>query len=474
GGAGGEGASPFCPGGREVRNKGDRRWELPGIELLRVARAASVSPADLKAQARTIEQTLESFHLPARVVEIRQGPTVSQFGVEPGPGVAVDRIAARAHDLALRLGARSVRVQVPIPGRALMGIEVPNGETALVTLRETLEGASFKERPVLPVALGKDVAGHAVVVDLARLPHLLIAGATGAGKSVGLNALLLSLLLARTPDEAQVILVDPKRVELSAYGGVPHLRLPVVTDMERVLGALRWALAELEARFSRFAATACRNLEAYNQRRGLAERLPRLVIVIDELADLMLTVPDEVERCLCRLAQLGRAAGIHLVVATQRPSVDVLTGLIKANFPARISFAVSSLTDSRVVLDAAGAEQLLGRGDMLFQAPDAGKPRRVQGAYVDERELRQVVSFWQRQGQPRYSADEAEALAELGHQALVDPEEELLARARVLAAEHEKPSASLLQRRLGIGYPRAARLLQRLQEDEVHHGDTGI
>jgi S-DNA-T family DNA segregation ATPase FtsK/SpoIIIE len=446
------------------------QWQLPSTDLLSSSKQAAISATDLKAQARVIEDTLETFRLPVKVVEVRQGPAVSQFGLEPAPGVAVDRVAARSHDLALRLGARSIRIQAPIPGRTLIGVEVPNGETSVVSLRETLENASNKDQ-ALPVALGKDVSGQPVVVDLARLPHLLIAGATGSGKSVGLNVLLMSLQLSRSPDEVQLILVDPKRVEMTAYTGIPHLRMPVLTEMELVLGALRWALEELESRFTRFASATCRNIEAYNQRYGGTQRIPRLVIVIDELADLMMTVPDEVERCLCRLAQLGRAAGIHLVVATQRPSVDVLTGLIKANFPARVSFAVSSLTDSRVILDAAGAEQLLGRGDMLFQAPDAAKPRRVQGAYVEERELRQVVSHWRRQGGPRFRPEEEAQLHTLGRQALADPDDKLLERARELADEHDNVTASFLQRKLGIGYPKAARLMQRLKEDEDEEED---
>jgi S-DNA-T family DNA segregation ATPase FtsK/SpoIIIE len=445
-------------------------WRLPPIDVLEAPSSPRVAQIDQRQRARIIEETLESFNIGARVVEINEGPTITQFGVEPAMGVTVNRITARANDLALRLGATSLRIEAPVPGKRVVGIEVPNSASAVVTLREILgtpEFARLKSR--LGLALGRDVAGRPVAADLARAPHLLIAGATGSGKSVCINGIIACLLMQCTPDDLQLLLVDPKMVELAPYEGIPHLRLPVVTDMDKVVGVLKWAIQEMERRYALFVTHGVRNLESFNRLVSApgaappAKPLPFLVIVIDELADLMMTAPDDVELSLTRLAQKARATGIHLVVATQRPSVDVVTGLIKANFPTRIAFAVTSQVDSRVILDTTGAEKLLGRGDMLFLPAEAAKPIRVQGNYVSDAEIEALVSYWRQQGQAQYDAAEVAAIEALSA-ARDDSGEDLVERALEVIREHSRVSVSLLQRRLGIGYPRAARLVDTLVE----------
>jgi DNA segregation ATPase FtsK/SpoIIIE, S-DNA-T family len=395
---------------------------------------------------------------------------VTQFGLEPAPGVAVNKILARHHDLSLRLGAASLRLEAPVPGRRVVGIEVPNRSGQTVSLRELFEADQWtKSRSKLRLALGRDVSGEAVVGDLAKMPHLLIAGATGSGKSVCINTIVASLIYQCTPDDLQFVMVDPKMVELVGFNGIPHLRMPVVTDMETVVGVLKWVVKEMERRYGLLAARSARNIEAYNKSiedDPTQKRMPFLVVVIDELADMMMIAGDEVERLICRLAQLARAAGIHLVIATQRPSVDVITGLIKANVPTRISFAVSSHIDSRTILDSAGAEKLLGRGDMLYLPQDASKPIRLQGAWVSEEEMKALVDFWVRLGKPSYTDDdmrEVEALSSKDD----DEGDDLFEKAVAVAVQYRKVSASLLQRRLGIGYPRAARLVDLLEERGV-------
>jgi S-DNA-T family DNA segregation ATPase FtsK/SpoIIIE len=440
-------------------------WEKPDAALLgRATDAGAFSPAELKARARIIEETLASFNIEAQVVEVQQGPAITQFGLNPAPGVAVNRIVQRQNDLALRLGAPTLRVLAPVPGRPMVGIEVPNTSVALVTLGDLIGSPQFA-RARLPIAIGMDVSGKPVVGDLTRMPHLLVAGATGSGKSVCINSLITSLLVTRTPDEVQLILIDPKQVEMSQYRGLPHLRLPVVNDMERVVAALRWTVLEMERRYTRFSEVSARNIVSFNDRFP-DEHLGYLVVVIDELADLMMTAPEDVERLICRLAQLGRAAGVHLVVATQRPSVDVLTGLIKANLPTRIAFAVSSMVDSRVILDRVGAERLLGRGDALYQAGDEMNPRRVQGAFAADDEIEAVVNHWRAQGSSLHTeADEVE-LERLARQE--DPEEKLLAQARQLLLEHDGDvSPAYLARKLRIGGQKAARIHQALIADEA-------
>ncbi len=448
---------------------------LPDATLLEpeTTTAAPGDAADLQAAARTIEQTLAGFGAPGEVVEVEQGPTFTRFGVRPGYverggqrlRVKVGRISALKHDLALALAAPAIRIEAPVPGRSLVGIEVPSTRGGPVRLRGIAESQAFtrlRRRHGLALALGRDVTGAPVVADLTGMPHLLIAGATGSGKSVGLNAILASLLLGHTPDALRLILVDPKRVELSRYGALPHLVAPVVTEAREAVGALRWVVAEMDHRYQRFAARGARDRAGFNARSPAGEApVPALVVVIDELADLMLTAPADVEPLLTRVAQLGRATGIHLIVATQRPSTDVLTGIIKANFPARIAFAVSSGIDSRVVLDRVGAEALLGRGDMLFQPPDAPHPVRLQGAWVSDAELDALVGFWRGAhwpAPPRLSPWEDLVPSD-------DPDAELYERARALAEHDPRLSASVVQRRLRVGFPKARQLVERLVED---------
>lgn len=458
-------AAVVRPAGRALQHDGS--WRLPPISIFQMRRGAEPAVSELRDQARVIEETLASFNIQARVVEANQGPAVTQFGLEPAVGVPVSRIQARLNDIALRLGAASIRIEAPVPGRRVVGIEVPNSAVSIVSLREVLESPTFDRTKVkIPLALGKDIGGKAIIGDLARMPHLLIAGATGSGKSVCINAIVACFLSQFTPHDLQLIMIDPKRVELIAYNGVPHLRMPVVTEIDRVVGTLKWVMQEMQRRYERFAAHGARNIDGYNRiaREKLNERpLPYLVVIIDELADLMMTAPEEVEKTICRLAQLARATGIHLVVATQRPSVDVLTGLIKANFPTRIAFAVTSQVDSRVILDMVGAERLIGRGDMLYLPPDSSKPIRVQGTYVSDQEIEALVQYWRALGAPQYDDADLADVEALGRPS-EPPGDELFERAVALAQETSRLSVSLLQRRLGIGYPRAARLMDLLEE----------
>lgn len=458
---------------------------LPSLDLLLVDTKVEGGDADARHRADIIEETLAAFGIPAEVVEWHRGPVVTQFGVEPGyiersgrngetrRKVRVSKILSLQNDLALALAAAPVRIEAPVPGRSLVGIEVPNGEKTLVGLRGVLESRQFRQMDsALRLAMGRDVSGQAVVTDLCHMPHLLIAGATGSGKSVCLNAIIASLLFQHTADTLQLLLVDPKRVELTKYDGIPHLVSSVMTDVEKVVLALRWLNQEMEDRYKAFAQAGARDLDSYNEM-ALREGKPPMsyiVVVVDELADLMLASPDEVERTLCRLAQKSRATGIHLVIATQRPSVDVVTGLIKANFPARISFAVTSQVDSRVILDTPGAETLLGEGDMLFMAPDSPKPKRIQGCYISEKEIEALVSFLSRQTapQPEEEAEEEDEEPPWDGMSLEpNPDAELLEEATELVREHQHASASFLQRQLRLGYPRAARIIDQLEERGV-------
>ncbi len=469
---------------------GEQVWRLPNLaDILVEATEQELSQSEIRERVRIIEDTLSSFGVPAKVVEVNQGPTVTQFGVEPGyierrasngrttkAKIKVSKIANLANDLALALAASPIRIEAPVPGRSVVGIEVPNSDIALVALRTVLESDTFGNiKGPLPIALGQDVAGMPIATDLAAMPHLLIAGATGSGKSVCVNSIIASLLTTRTPDEVQFIMVDPKMVELTAYNGIPHLRAPVVIELERVVGVLNWATREMDNRYKIFNRARARNVEAYNQMliaRG-EKPLPYMVVVIDELADLMMVSPDEVERSICRIAQMARATGIHLVIATQRPSVDVVTGLIKANFPARISFAVTSQVDSRVIIDTVGADKLLGQGDMLFMAPDSSKLVRLQGCFVSDKELSALVRYWkgarlaQEPVQPQAVVqqkmwNEIEAAGEEAAQA-----DELLPKAIELVRDHERASISMLQRRLRIGYSRAARLIDTMEQQGI-------
>jgi S-DNA-T family DNA segregation ATPase FtsK/SpoIIIE len=465
---------------------GQQEWRLPSIdEILEESTEQEISQAEIRARARVIEETLTSLGVPVRVVEVNQGPVITQFGVEPGfvdgrggrrTRVKVSKIQALADDLALALAAAPVRIEAPVPGRSIVGIEVPNAEISLVSLRSVVETEAFQKVPSkLKLALGQDVSGQPVVADLATMPHLLIAGATGSGKSVCINSIVACLLCNNTPDDLKLIMVDPKRVELTNFNGIPHLMTPVVVDLERVVGTLRWVTREMDQRYNRFASIGARNIEDYNQRMASkGERMSCIVVVIDELADLMMLSPDEVERAVCRIAQMSRATGIHLVIATQRPSVDVVTGLIKANFPARISFAVTSQVDSRVILDMGGAERLLGRGDMLYMASDRASPMRLQGCFVSDRELNRLVLYWKgartAEGPDLESARPEDfvqrPLWEEMRQQMVQahPEDDMLERAIEVVRQADRASISLLQRKLRIGYSRAARLIDLLEE----------
>ncbi len=469
-------------------------WQLPPIDILDKPVEVVLDKEDVNQRARLIEEALGSYGVEARVVQVNMGPTVTQFGVEPGwakkykevkergrdgsyetrmeevsrTRVRVERITSLANDLALALAAPSIRIEAPVPGKPVVGIEVPNTVFGSVSLRSVIESAAFQKiqaRSKLGIALGKGAGGEAAAGDLTRMPHLLIAGATGSGKTVCLNSVVCCLLLHNSPDDVQFIMIDPKRVELVTFNGLPHLLAPVVVDADKAVKALRWLNQEMDNRYRQFAQVGARNIEGYNKDRPPAEALPYLVLIIDELADLMMTAFDEVEHTLCRLAQLARATGIHLVVATQRPSVDVVTGLIKANFPTRISFAVTSQVDSRTILDLVGAEKLLGRGDMLYMATETGKPKRLQGNLVSDAEIQRLVYFWGNQRQIELRSvdfDEVPERLQGGRvSAAPDP---LLEDAQRLAQEHKHISASFLQRRLRIGYPRAARLMEALEE----------
>jgi S-DNA-T family DNA segregation ATPase FtsK/SpoIIIE len=469
---------------------GEQIWHLPPIdEILDASVDQELSQSEIRDRVHIIEDTLASFGVPAKVVEVNQGPTVTQFGVEPGyierrdsngrvkrSKIKVSKIANLANDLALALAASPIRIEAPVPGRSVVGIEVPNSSVGLVALRTVLDSDVFRRiKGPLPIALGQDVAGNPIATDLGAMPHLLIAGATGSGKSVCVNSIIASLLCTRTPSQVQFIMIDPKMVELTTYNGIPHLRAPVVIELERVVGVLNWATREMDDRYKMFNRARARNIEAYNQRlvaKG-EKPLPYVVLVIDELADLMMIAPDEVERAICRIAQMARATGIHLVIATQRPSVDVVTGLIKANFPARISFAVTSQVDSRVIIDTPGADKLLGRGDMLFMAPDSSKLVRLQGCFVSDRELGALVRYWKGVRTPQESLvpevvvqqkmwEEIEA-----SEAQAAQEDDLLPKAISLVQEHERASISMLQRRLRIGYSRAARLIDTMEEQGI-------
>jgi len=396
----------------DMATAGIHHWSLPALpDMLEPGSDQDLSNAAIREQVEIIEHTLESFGAPATVVEINRGPTITQFGVEPNylemrggkrTKVKVGKIAGLADDLALALQARSIRIQAPVPGRGYVGIEVPNPAKALVSLRDVMESENFvkvAKKSSLAIGLGQDVAGQPIAADLAAMPHLLIAGTTGSGKSVCVNSIIAGLLLLNTPDDLKLVMVDPKRVELTGYNGVPHLAAPVVVDMDRVIGTLQWAMREMDNRYKMFADVGARNINDYNKKirkNKDTKKLPHIVIIIDELADLMMLSPEDTERGITRLAQMARATGIHMIIATQRPSVDVVTGIIKANFPARIAFAVASSTDSRVILDTTGAERLLGQGDMLFQSPDAAAPARLQGCFVSDKELSGIIAYWQR------------------------------------------------------------------------------
>jgi S-DNA-T family DNA segregation ATPase FtsK/SpoIIIE len=455
-----------------------RQFQLPSLDLLDTFSPQVFSQEDTRRRARVIEETLASFGVPAKVAEISQGPAVTQFGVEPGyiestgadgrtrrRKIRVSKITSLANDLSLALAASPIRIEAPVPGRPIVGIEVPNPEISLVSLRGVMESKEFRRLDSkLKIALGQGVAGQPVVADLATMPHLLIAGATGSGKSVCINAITTCLVCNNTPEDLRLVMIDPKMVELSRFKGLPHLLSGVETEVERVVGVLRWVTQEMEERYKKFAEAGARHLEDYNHKKPRPERLPCIVVLIDELADLMLFAPDEIEWLICRIAQMARATGIHLIMATQRPSVDVVTGLIKANFPARISFTVTSQVDSRVILDSAGAESLLGEGDMLYMASDSSKLVRIQGCFVSDEEIKRVVQFWQAEAEEDWPGEEKPPWEEMVEE---EEEDELLEEAIEIVKKYERASTSFLQRKLRIGYPRASRIMDQLEERGV-------
>ncbi len=501
------------PGMLFPRVVGAQSWQLPPLtDILEEGIEQEISQQEIRQRVRIIEETLASFGIEAKVREINPGPAVTQFGIEPGyldrkdsegkqRKVRVARIVNLTNDLALALAASPIRIEAPIPGRPYVGIEVPNATKSLVSLRSVMESEVFQnDKSPLKICLGRDVAGQPVVADLTSMPHLLIAGATGSGKSVCINAIIACFLMTHTPETLRLLMVDPKMVELTNYNGIPHLLAPVVVDLERVVSVLNWTTREMDRRYKVFSRLGVRNLVGYNEL--MASRgekiMPYIVIIIDELADLMMMSPDEVERTVTRVAQMARATGIHLVIATQRPSVDVVTGLIKANMPARVAFAVTSQIDSRVILDTPGAERLLGRGDMLFMAPDSSKLQRLLGVFVSDRELARLVRYWkgayvvddtarypagpgtspQKPGaasetvQPIQQPLWADFKAKAGEVSRED-EDDLLSRAIEVVQTHHRASVSLLQRRLRIGYARAARLIDMMEEQGIIGPDEG-
>ena len=444
-------------------------YSLPPITLLDAdAPGVSGGKMDHARNAEIITAKLAAFDIPARVSRWNAGPVVTQYEVEPDPSVKVARIEAVADDLAMALAARTIRIEAPIPGKSVVGLEIPNADFNVVSMRRVIEETRLLESPSkLTFALGRDVAGHARAADLAKMPHLLIAGATGSGKSVMVNSLIASLLMSSTPDDVRLILMDLKRVELAAYNGLPHLLVPVITEPERARAAFKWTVAEMEQRYRRFAGHAVRNLAAWNEsRQDPLDRLPQIVIIVDELADLMMREGRAVEDPIVRLAQKARAVGIHMVLATQRPSVNVVTGLIKANFPSRIAFAMASQIDSRTILDTPGAEDLIGRGDMLYQPSDLPRPMRLQGVFVSDREIAKVTDHWRAEGEPRYdmAVTETDEDGAEPTEAGDEDADRLLPDAIGVIREYDRASASLLQRRLKIGYARAARIIDQLQE----------
>ncbi|MDD6308197.1 MAG: DNA translocase FtsK [Clostridia bacterium] len=452
-----------------TQNQPPREYIYPSLDLLEQHKSKAAAPLeDLRESAKKLVETLKSFGVEAKVLEVTRGPSVTRFELQPSAGVKVSKIVNLADDIALNLAAFGVRIEAPIPGKAAVGIEIPNKNIATVSLREVLESAEFRDFPSKTAfALGKDISGKTNVADVAKMPHLLIAGATGSGKSVCINSLISSLIYKASPDEVRLLMIDPKVVELGVYNGIPHLMIPVVTEPRKAAGALNWAVTEMLRRYKLFAECNVREISHYNElmKEEGCKTIEKIVIIVDELADLMMAAPHEVEDAICRLAQMGRAAGMHLVIATQRPSVDVITGLIKANVPSRIAFAVSSQIDSRTILDMMGAEKLLGRGDMLYLPFGAAKPVRLQGAFVSDAEVERIVEFVKGDAEVEYNVDILERLESEDR-----PEEEdagdsdpLLTQAIELVVDSGQASVSMIQRRFKVGYSRAGRIIDQME-----------
>lgn len=444
--------------------QGERTYRLPSLSILQHGKDPGSGVSDeVRHNARILQETLQSFNIDAKILNASQGPAVTRYELEPAAGVKVSKIVHLADDLALKLAATDIRIEAPIPGKAAVGIEVPNKKLSGVMLRDVLDTDAFRlAAGGVPVGLGKDIAGNPVVADLTKMPHLLVAGSTGSGKSVCINTFIASILFKQRPEDVKLILIDPKVVELSNYNGLPHLLTPVVTDPKKAASVLRWAVREMDDRYKRFAETKTRDISRYNELHP-ETAMPFVVIIIDELADLMMVASSDVEESICRLAQKARACGMHLVLATQRPSVDVLTGLIKANVPSRIAFAVSSQVDSRTIIDMAGAEKLIGKGDMLFYPMGASKPLRVQGAFISDSEIDQVVEFIKGQSQPQYNQTVQQAQEESAGGEGDFFEDDLMPQAIDMVLETGQASASMLQRRFRVGYTRAARMIDMME-----------
>ena len=464
----------------------DEHYEFPPIQLLAEGDKKGIKGGK-KAVADTatkLQKTLYSFGVSAKVENVSVGPAITRYELKPAEGVRVSKIANLADDIALNLAAETIRIEAPIPGKQAVGIEVPNKENEIVPLRDIIDCDSFKNhKSKLAFALGKDVAGNEVVTDIAKMPHVLIAGATGSGKSVCINTLISSIIYKAKPSEVKLVMVDPKVVELSVYNGIPHLLIPVVTDPKKAAGALAWAVQEMVNRYSLFASKNVRDIKGYNEAlegEGEGHKLPQIVIIIDELSDLMMVSPKDVEDSICRLAQMARAAGMHLVIATQRPSVDVITGIIKANVPSRISFAVSSQVDSRTILDMAGAEKLLGKGDMLFYPAGAPKPTRIQGAFISDKEVEKIVDFVKNNGEATYNDEIIKQIEnanstdkEIDSQDEEDDTDPLLMEAIDVVVETKQASTSFIQRRFKVGYARAGRIIDQMEERGIISGFQG-
>ena len=448
-----------------------REYTLPSLDLLDSPPPVEERSLkeDLKTSSKILEETLGDFGLEVKVVKIEQGPVITRYELEPAPGIKISRISALNDNIALAMKAQSVRIVAPIPGKGTVGVEVPNTKSAFVYLKEVLESKEYQKTSdsKLTIALGKDISGHSVMADLSDMPHLLIAGATGSGKTVCVNSLIASLLFNTSPDELKFLMVDPKMVELSIYNNIPHLLCPVVTDAKKVSAALNWIVEEMENRYKLFAETGSRNIDIYNKKMSQKEsdKIPYIILIIDELADLMVVAQQDIENAITRLAQLSRAVGIHIILATQRPSVDVITGIIKANFPARISFKVASKVDSRTVLDMNGADKLLGKGDMLFIEPGASKPVRAQGSLVSDEEIERIVKFISQQRQPEYNIDILKEQKKAKFKTF--EKDEVYEEAVKLVFQTKQASVSMLQRRLGLGYTRAARLIDMMEDEGI-------
>jgi len=444
----------------------DKVWELPPLDLLSDVEDGPVDRGDVNERAKIIKATLKSFGIDVTIADIKYGPSVTQYALEIPMGIKLSKVLALQNDLALALATSTgnVRIEAPIPGKSLVGVEIPNLSPEMVTLKNALMDDSLRtNKSKLAVALGLDVSGNTVISDIARMPHVLIAGTTGSGKSVLLNSFIATLLFRASPHEVKLILVDPKRVELSEYNDIPHLLTPVIIEPEKILSALKWAMQEMDRRYRLFHEAQVRNINGYNELSGF-QALPYIIIIVDELQNLMEFAPVEVENAIVRLAAMARATGVHLVVATQRPSVDVITGLIKANIPCRIAFNVSSMVDSRVILDQPGAEKLLGKGDMLYVPPDASKPSRIQGIYVSDTEIRNLITFLKRSGiEPEYTEEVTQMPVGKIAGVTGGAKDEFFEEAVRTICQYDRASASLLQRRLRIGYARAARLLDELE-----------